>query len=125
MDATELKRNLMQFIGTSKYFRYPLVRKGGEDLLYTEGVQFLAENGKCYWLLDSILLNSVLNPTLRDVPFQHWVLSVDLERRAGKLTCDDGNSNVLYTEEVHFTDFPLNEIRMYFTDNVLMLPTEY
>jgi hypothetical protein len=25
----------------------------------------------------------------------------------------------------HFTDFPLNESKFYFTDNVILLPSEY
>lgn len=41
---------LHHFTGTETWFRHPLVRK----VLYTEGVQYLAETGGAYWLLDEI-----------------------------------------------------------------------
>lgn len=30
-----------------------------------------------------------------------------------------------YTQQVEFTDFPLDEIKFHFTDNVILLPLEY
>jgi len=41
--------------------------------------------------------------------------------RAGTLTCDDGNGNIVYRQERDFTDFPLPEIALYFTCIVPML----
>jgi hypothetical protein len=41
------------------------------------------------------------------------------------LACDDGDGNIAFTKELEFTDFPLDEIRLYFTDNTLLLPSEY
>ena len=41
--------DLRQFTGTETWFRHPLARK----VLYTEGVQYVAEQGGAYWLLDS------------------------------------------------------------------------
>jgi hypothetical protein len=31
----------------------------------------------------------------------------------------------VFTREIAFTDFPLDEITIYFTDNVILLPSEY
>ena len=47
------------------------------------------------------------------------------EDRTASLVCDDGNDNIVYTQHVAFTDFPLDEIKLYFTDNVILLPSEY
>ena len=41
------------------------------------------------------------------------------------LTCDDGNGRVVYAKRIDYTDFPLPEIKLYFSDSVLMLPREY
>lgn len=41
------------------------------------------------------------------------------------MTCEDGNGKEVYRQELKSTDFPLPEITFYFTDNVIMLPTEY
>jgi hypothetical protein len=40
-------------------------------------------------------------------------------------TCDDGNGNIVFTKEIEHTDFPLDEIKLYFADNVIHLPSEY
>jgi uncharacterized protein DUF6876 len=45
--------------------------------------------------------------------------------RTATLTCDDGNGTVVYRQELGYTDFPLPEITLYFTDNVILLPSEY
>ena len=37
----------------------------------------------------------------------------------------DGNDKILETHKYHFTDFPLDNIRLFFTDSTLMLPSEY
>jgi hypothetical protein len=31
----------------------------------------------------------------------------------------------VYTKEIKYTDFPLDEITFYFTDNVIYLPSEH
>ena len=41
------------------------------------------------------------------------------------LACDDGNGIIVFTKQIEFTDFPLPEIALYFTDGVILLPSEY
>ena len=43
------------------------------------------------------------------------------------LTCDDGNDNdnVIYTKRIEYTDFPQEGITLYFTNNTILLPSEY
>ena len=36
-----------------------------------------------------------------------------------------GNGNPVYTQEIPFTDFPLDEVKLYFANNVIHLPSEY
>ena len=56
--------------------------------------------------------------------FQVWKLTVHPDRSA-TLTCDDGNDNIVFTKKIEYTDFPLDEITLYFANNVIHLPSEY
>ena len=112
------EEDLMNFTGTTQWYRHPLVR----SVLYTDGVQHVAETGEAYWLLDEIALAQSIK-TIQAEEFQVWRLVV--ENGSGMLTCDDGNGRVVYAKRIDYTDFPLAEIKLYFTDSVLMLPREY
>jgi len=36
-----------------------------------------------------------------------------------------GNDNIVFTKRIEYTDFPLDEITLYFANNVIHLPSEY
>ena len=42
-------------------------------------------------------------------------------RAAHSLPCDDGNGRILYREDIEFTDFPLPEVTLYFTNHTILL----
>jgi hypothetical protein len=107
--------DLDQFIGTENWYQHSRVR----SITYTDG----ADKGGAYWLLDEIALAQKFSTAVAKEPFQVWKLTVS--DRKGVLTCDDGNGKVVYTKPIPFTDFPLPEIKFYFTDNVILLPSEY
>lgn len=44
---------------------------------------------------------------------------------SASLVCDDGNDHIVYTEHIEYTDFPLNEITLYFANNTIYLPSEH
>ena len=111
--------DLAQFIGSENWYQHSLVR----SITYTDGAKYVADAGGAYWLLDEIALAQRFAPAVKAEPFQVWRLAVDSTQ--GVLTCDDGNDNVVYTKQIPFTDFPLPEIKLYFTDNVILLPSEY
>ena len=113
------KTNLSQFTGSEQWYRHSLVRK----ILYTDGAQYVAESGGAYWLLDEIAFGQS-EPKIAAEEFQVWRLKVNPDKTA-TLTCDDGNDRIILTKPISYTDFPLEEIGFYFTDNVIMLPNEY
>jgi hypothetical protein len=117
---TLTERDLRQFTGTETWFCHPLNR----NVLYTEGAQFIAEHGGAYWLLDAIALAQLSEKRVKAEPFQVWVLKVR-EDRTAMLSCGDGNDNTVYTQELQFTDFPLAEIKLWFADSVIYLPSEH
>ena len=63
--------------------------------------------------------DSILNKE----PFQVWKIKV--ENNQAVVTIDDGNSNFLKKYNLEFTDFPLDEIEIWFTDRTLLLRSEY
>lgn len=64
------------------------------------------------------------NPAIPAESFQLWKLTVSPDHTA-TLDCENGNSNRMYRQEIPFTDFTLLEIKFYFTENVILLPSEY
>ncbi len=94
------------------------------NVLYTDGAQHVAEHGGAYWLLDEIAIIQPYNKAVAAEEFQVWKLAVRPDRTA-TLTCDDGNGNIVFTKEIKYTDFPLDEITLYFTNKVIHLPSEY
>lgn len=111
--------DLDQFVGAQSWYQHGLVR----SITYTDGAKYVADEGGAYWLLDEIALAQRFNTRVKSEPFQVWTLVV--HDREAVLTCDDGNRNIVYTKPIPFTDFPLPEIRLYFTDDVILLPSEY
>jgi hypothetical protein len=49
LNAQELQTGLQHCTGTSQYFKHPF-----GCLRYTDGIQYLAKNAECYWLIDAI-----------------------------------------------------------------------
>lgn len=119
--ATITEADLRQFTGTEQWFRHGLVR----SVLYTEGVQFLAENAGAYWLVDKIAtLQLDKNIVERCDGLQCWKLTV-ADRKA-TLVCTDGNDeNPVHSEQIEFTDFPLETVSLWVEENVILLPSEH
>ncbi|MEI2780912.1 MAG: DUF6876 family protein [Candidatus Competibacter sp.] len=117
MTLDEIESNLLQFTGTEHWYQHPLFRR----YLFTDGVRYVAENCGAFWLMDAIFACQ-LEPKVKREEFQVWVLKV--KDRSAVLTCDNGNGNIVYQQEIPFTDFPLAEITMYFENSTLCLPAE-
>jgi hypothetical protein len=120
-DKTKLSEaDLMQFTGTEHWYRHMLNR----NVLYTEGAKYLAERAGAYWLLDEIALIQPYDKRVAAEEFQVWKLVVRPDRTA-TLTCEDGNSNAVFSKEIEYTDFPLAEISLWYSNNVIYLPSEH
>ncbi len=111
---------LAQFTGSQNFYRHSLVR----EVLYTEGVEFVAETAGAYWLLDEIALAQRYIIPVKREDFQVWDLVVNADQ-AARLTCGDGNGLEVYSKQIPFTDFPQPSIRFYFAEWVIHLPSEY
>ncbi len=115
------EQDLANFYGTEVWYRHPAFK----NYLYTEGVQYVAEHGEAYWLLDKIFACHACIAKLSNENFCSWELKKNAEGQGARLVCTDGNYNELYSESILYTDFPLPSIKFYCVNNVLLLPSEY
>jgi hypothetical protein len=124
----ELETGLNQFYGTDAYHSIT------GDVVITDGVKWLCDNAKCYWLVSAIASHqhtAMKNKKLADAQF--WALNVDQVTNTAVLSCTDGdNDKQLIRQEIPYTDFPLDTISLYCMrggDNgklkVILLPSEY
>ena len=111
---------LVQFTGSQNFYRHSLVR----EVLYTEGVQYVADAAGAHWLLDEIALAQRNIIPVKREDFQVWDLKVNADQTA-ILTCGDGNGLEVYSKHIEFTDFPEPGIRFYYANWVIHLPSEY
>jgi len=118
-ERTLQKSDLLQFTGTSAWYRHWLSNK----TLYTDGVKHVADMGHAYWLIDAIVIAQPLLPASAKI-FQLWKLEVS-EDGSAFLSCLNGDGEEVYRDGLSYTDFPLPEIKFYLTSGVLMLPSEY
>jgi len=112
--------DLRNFTGSEHWYRHGLVR----TILFTDGAKYVADHGGAYWLLDEIAFAQKGQKAVAAEEFQVWTLKVNADRTA-TLSCGDGNDNTVFTKEIPFTDFPANEITLWFANNTIYLPSEH
>ena len=112
--------DLRNFTGSEHWYRHGLVR----TILFTDSAKYVADQGGAYWLLDEIAFAQKGEKAVAAEEFQVWVLKVNADRTAS-LSCGDGNNNTVYTKEIPFTDFPADEITLWFANNTIYLPSEH
>jgi hypothetical protein len=108
------KDDLIQFTGSEHWYRHAMVR----DVLYTDGVKYVAETAGAYWLIDEITFAQRFDKLLAAE------LNVNPDHTA-TLICEDGDGGIVFTKAIEYTDFPLAEITLYFINNTILLPSEY
>lgn len=114
----ELEAALCGFTGSESFYRiYP-------NVLISEGVKFLCDQAQCYWLMDCIFSYQTIQTVARE-PFQVIEMAVDMEQKTALTTVTDGNDQMLFSQQLEFTTFPLQVIKLYYTDQTVMLPWEY
>lgn len=113
---TKCNDDFRQFTGTEGYHRYNF------GLLLTDGTAEIAETTSSYWFLD-IIASYIFTPKVNKEPFQVWTLKRIAENKF-LVTCDDGNDNIIITQEISFSNFRYDEYVVWKMDNVILLPSE-
>lgn len=121
LSNAELQAALRHFSGTEQYY------KTGFKTKCTDGVYFLAENAACYWLLD--IIDSVA--PFSDFAIAELTISKSENGRKGKVVIDNGHDKrtkeykLFHMQDIEYTDFPLETIKLYVQDGIILLPSEY
>ena len=89
----------------------------------TDGVLALAEAAECFWLLD-VIGSHQINPKL-DKSFEVWTLELDKDDGGGCTVKGFNDTTLIVTQKIPYTDFPLDDLKLYLCDGVLMIPSEY
>ena len=120
--------DLSGFIGTERYHRFNLLSR---DLVCTDGVIYLFNEGGCFWFGD--IIASYQNKLRNNEVFQVWKLKkydclTNPKKTFWKVTCEDGNKNIIIIQDIEYSDFEektgLKEIELYLENGVIMLPSE-
>ena len=112
--------DLDEFIGTTEYYSYFI-----GNFKFTDGVHYLAEQGKCYWLLDIIGSYQMCDKKIRNMHYQFWKLKVNEDKSALVTMREDSDQPVVIKQRIPYTDFPLDSVEVWMIGGVLILPSEY
>jgi len=122
LTAQEIESELAQYYGTENYYKHYI-----PSMVYTDGIQAMAKMCEAYWLIDVVASYQTIKFQTAN-SFQVWKITKKPTRTYPEkyvVECSDGNGNVLQKQTIKFSDFPLEEIKMYVVDGVMMLPSEY
>jgi hypothetical protein len=112
----ELKAGMAQATGTEGYYNH-----WANVVKYTDGVKFVADKARAYWLIDAIA-SYQKSKVLNGATFQIWELKIDKDQRA-ILTCkEDDPGDDIVRQEIPYTDFPF-DIKIYCIDGIILLPS--
>jgi len=104
---------LNQFTGSLNYYNVWGVK-------ITDGIKYVMDNGYSWFITDSI---AVIISKFKDREF--LVVKLDnLEDNECDMIIEDGDSNVLYKQHYKFTDAK-RKIKVYYSEGVLLLPSEW
>ena len=110
---------LTEFTGTERYYRI------SRRHLLTDGTKFLADQARCYWMMDAIASH------LAEIGMADWFVLVKTSVKDSKalMVYEDGNGHEHARQEIPYTDFPLSEVTLYACWDgehwIIMLPSEY
>jgi hypothetical protein len=119
MDQNALRAELCQFRGSTEFYRHFT-----HAIVYTEGVKYLAEHARIYWLID--LIASLQPRALKDralCEFQLWELRISNGKAV--VVCLRDSEDEAFRQRIRFADSALDYVRLYLQDGVLMLPSEH
>ena len=124
IETGQLLNELKQFTGTEQYYKFSMLFK--EQL--TDGMKYLCETVQCYWLMDIVGSVQNLEKIKDNNSFILWKIEVNKKDNTGvvkALSDTEGTGDLLYEQEIPYTDFPLESFEFFQCDNVIMLKGEY
>ncbi|MFD2826018.1 DUF6876 family protein [Leeuwenhoekiella polynyae] len=124
IQSKQIQEHLQRFCGSETCYTIPMLKTR-----YTEGVKYLVEAANCYWLItDAAVITKSLKHKSYFLVIHFKRFSKEVQARLHKeaqITYADGNGTILFQQDYELTDLPLDELRLFFVDDMLMLPNEY
>ncbi len=122
MESNQLLVELEKFTGTEHYYTSTF-----RKLLLTDGIHYLREQANCYWLIDIVESVQHLNNIKNNSSFIVWKIEKHESDKATVTAWNDTpySSDLLYKQELAYTDFLLDDFEFYQCGNVLLLKSEY
>jgi hypothetical protein len=122
--VNEIKEGLQHFHGTEMFYQIPLI-----GTRFTDGLKYLANVAECFWLITdvSVIAKSLMHRSeFITIDFKRLTKEKqDFTGYEAEISYSDGNDTILEKHKYRATDFPLDELRLFFVNNTLMLPSEY
>jgi hypothetical protein len=128
-EHNQILQALRQFTGTEQYYSSSF-----RTLNLTDGIQYLRVELESFWLID--IVESIQN--LQEIKENQSFIIHEFKRNPSGNSgifnsysdYDEGNEsfnkkNLLYTQEIPYTDFKLSEIQFYQVGDVILLKSEY
>ena len=124
--------DLMQFTGGLERYR----TWANQNVIFTEGVEYLARTGEAFWLVDCItsyfgtrVMRNAMQDDNRLESLQFWRLEVHDDRSATVTARADTGVEPFITQHIELTDFPLDSVDIWAgfdgTRWTLYLPSEH
>ena len=104
------KQALRQFTGSAVFYKAGPLFPG---ILFTEGMLYVAERGQAHWLIDAIASHLVTRPGLAKHRTLFWSLEVHPDKTATLKAIPDTDLPAVVTQEIEYTDFPLDSIEIW------------
>jgi len=111
--------DLDQFSGTEAYHYLNFLK----NLKFTDGFKYLAEELKCFWLCDILASVQHLKEIKDNSNFILWSIKVK-DSKAIVTARPDTDGEILYKQELEYTDFP-EDFEFYQINDVVLLKGEY
>ncbi len=129
---TFCESDLAYFTGDLERYRHCI----NKHVIYTPGVKYLAEKANAYWLLDAVasyygsqLMKAAIAKDDRLGSLHFWTLDVAEDNSATLVLQADSGIEPAIKQEIPFTDFPIQQIRIWAGFNgknwTLYLPSEH
>ena len=119
MEQNALRAELHQFTGSTEFYRHFTNR-----IIYTQGIKFLCDRARLYWLIDLIAAlqaRALRDPALRE--FQLWELRIT-DGKAVVVCLRDSEVEALRLP-LKAVDSALDFVRVYLENGTLLLPSEH
>ena len=91
------------------------------EIVLSEGCKFLREREESKWLFDLMESHQI---KLQNEEFLEWIIE-RISDGEFNITCTDGDERVFATQKIQYSALTIDELKIWRSDGVYLLPSEY